>query len=354
MRLLSPLLRQVVYPSLRGTGCFRGGNPRLPVVITYHGVMPQGFSSRDDTPDGPLLAADRLQAQLRVLKKDYDPICPEEFLRWLKYDDPLPRRAVLLTCDDGLLNHERELLPILREEQLHCIFFVTSNSLSEIPGMLWYVELYLMLKETMKSRLRVRFEGKTWDELLGNQSQRRALWLKLMAELSELSEPDRKSWMQQASSELGLCNLADSCLADPVFRKRFALMGKSELATLRENGMTIGAHTVSHPILAKQTFASAKHEIGEARQALSNFLDEPVWAMAYPFGYPRSASPRDYDLAKQAGFECCFLNYGGPVLPESPRFALPRVHITNEMELAEFEAHVSGFHWRLSEVVRGA
>jgi len=353
MRLLSPLLRQVVYPSLRSAGCFRGRGSRLPAVITYHGVMPKGFS-RDDIPDGPLLAGERLRAQFRVLKKNYDPIHPEEFLRWVKYGEPLPGRAVLLTCDDGLLNHQREMLPILQEESLHCIFFVTGHSLSEMPRMLWYVELYLMLRETRTSRMRFVFDGKTWDEPLGNRSQRRALWLRLVAELSELDEPARKAWMQQASTELGLTSLAGSYLADPALRSRFALMGKSELTTLRDAGMTIGAHTVSHPILAKQSLASAEQEIGEARQALTNFLDAPVWAMAYPFGYPGSASPREFELVKRAGYECAFLNYGGPVAPDSPRFALPRIHITNEMELAEFEAHLSGFHGRLSEALRGA
>jgi hypothetical protein len=28
----------------------------------------------------------------------------------------------------------------------------------------------------------------------------------------------------------------------------------------------------------------------------------------------------------------------------NPLFALPRVHVTGSMRLAEFEAHVSGFH----------
>ena len=50
-----------------------------------------------------------------------------------------------MSCDDGLLNHVTSMLPILLEEQLKCIFFVTGASLSEAPAMLWYTELYLML-----------------------------------------------------------------------------------------------------------------------------------------------------------------------------------------------------------------
>jgi hypothetical protein len=38
------------------------------------------------------------------------------------------------------------------------------------------------------------------------------------------------------------------------------------------------------------------------------------------------------------------MNYGGGFRPVSSRFAIPRVHVTADMTLGEFEAHVSGFY----------
>jgi hypothetical protein len=66
----------------------------------------------------------------------------------------------------------------------------------------------------------------------------------------------------------------------------------------------------------------------------------PVWALAYPFGE---------DMAAQAGFTCAFLNMEGGLGADTPRFALRRVHVTADMSLAEFEAHVSGFYRALRE-----
>ena len=52
-------------------------------------------------------------------------------------------------------------------------------------------------------------------------------------------------------------------------------------------------------------------------------------------------------MAQEAGFECAFMNVGGGFGAPLPKFALPRVHVTADMGLAEFEAHVSGFQQAL-------
>jgi hypothetical protein len=73
-------------------------------------------------------------------------------------------------------------------------------------------------------------------------------------------------------------------------------------------------------------------------------LDKPVWAFAYPFGDFESVTPQVLEMAKEAGYQAAFLNTGGGLGADTPRFAIPRVHVTATMNLGEFEAHVAGFH----------
>jgi hypothetical protein len=73
-------------------------------------------------------------------------------------------------------------------------------------------------------------------------------------------------------------------------------------------------------------------------------LDRVIWALAYPFGDAGSITQREQEMAERAGFKCAFLNFGGGLGAGNPPFALPRVHVTGDMGLAEFEAHISGFH----------
>jgi hypothetical protein len=97
-------------------------------------------------------------------------------------------------------------------------------------------------------------------------------------------------------------------------------------------------------MLSQLSSEAAWRDISESRCRLGQAVGQPVWALAYPFGYPRSVTRRERRMAEQAGFTCAFLNAGGGFGAAGPRFALPRVHVSAEMNLAEVEAHVSGFY----------
>jgi peptidoglycan/xylan/chitin deacetylase (PgdA/CDA1 family) len=117
--------------------------------------------------------------------------------------------------------------------------------------------------------------------------------------------------------------------------------------------MSIGAHSLSHPILARAPEDVAWREISESRSVLEKALGQTVWAFGYPFGNAATVTARDLRLAEQAGFRCAFMNAGGGFGAKINRFALPRVHVTAEMSLAEFEAHISGFYRSLRKRLLG-
>ena len=104
----------------------------------------------DPDLDGSLVTAEAFRRQIRLLKNRYNVISPEQFLGWLEWDEELPPRAVLLTCDDDLRNTLTEMVPVLQEHRLSCLFFVTGASLHEVSSMLWYEQLYLMFLATKK------------------------------------------------------------------------------------------------------------------------------------------------------------------------------------------------------------
>src|SRR6267378_5661845 len=144
MRIVSPLLKGALYPLLAKAGAFRRSSAKGLAVVTYHGIRPAGYEPVDPVLDGNLIRADMFRRQLQLLKAHYSLISPEEMLRWRAGGAELPPRAVLLTCDDGLLNNLTEMLPILEEEKLRCLFFVTGASAGEERGTLWYEELFLI------------------------------------------------------------------------------------------------------------------------------------------------------------------------------------------------------------------
>jgi peptidoglycan/xylan/chitin deacetylase (PgdA/CDA1 family) len=366
MRLVSPVLHRVLYPALGGAGYFhsRFSSSSIVSVISYHGVLTPAYESRYGSLDNTLVKQTSFRSQLQLLKKNYNVIAPEQFLGWLRGEEQLPDRAVLLTCDDGLFNHLACMLPILQEESLKCLFFVTGGSLYSIsdstPKMLWYMELYLMLMQAPRRDTPLTLQGIAISRISDYRVQRETLWQELMKTLSRLDAAARLEFMEEVAEKLGLPSAWRARqLDDPLLRDRFRLLDLSELRRLADMGMAIGAHTLSHPVLAEQDSEMVRVEISECRQAIEKALRQPVWAIAYPFGTASSVGSREYGFAEAAGYECAFMNVGGafdrtssnrtPVNPTAlkpalPRFAFPRIHVTAEMSLTVYEAYVSGFH----------
>jgi peptidoglycan/xylan/chitin deacetylase (PgdA/CDA1 family) len=344
MRIVSPLLKRGVYPVLAGAGVFRRAAGKGLAVVTYHGIRPAGYEPVDPALDGNLITADVFRRQLRLLKARYTVISPEEMRSWCEKGGEFPPRSVLLTCDDGLLNNLTEMLPILEEEKLRCLFFVTGASAGEERGTLWYEELFLIFLRAPAGYFAISCEGVEVAGELGARAQRLTVWWDSVKRLSRLDAEGRRTFLQLARSHFGLSHAAKSGRVDDPGSCRFSLLTRTEIRRLAGAGMTIGAHTISHPMLSKAPPELAWTEIAEIRTRLEAILGAEVWALAYPFGSPESVTPEVVAMAKKAGYHAAFLNFGGGLGVELPPYAIPRIHVTTDMNLGEFEAHLSGFY----------
>jgi peptidoglycan/xylan/chitin deacetylase (PgdA/CDA1 family) len=370
LRFVSPALKHVVFPLLSKSGYLRHAAGAGPAIVTYHGVFPAGYKVRNSALDGNLVHADSFRRQLRLLKKHYQVISPERFLQWSQGELVLPSRSILLTCDDALRSTLTEMVPILRELDLSCLFFATGASADKMPSspmlwpMLWYEELYLMLLEASDPIvLGLPEAGISLGPIASNAKH--SAWWNLVERLSQFNGQSRPGFLDQIRAQLGLAgDWRSRFVQDLSLAARFLILDRDGLQQLTAAGMTIGAHSLSHPILARTSEELAWQEISESRSVLENALGQMVWAFAYPFGNAATVTWRDLKFAEQAGFRCAFMNVGGGfgskmigakivdtkiVDTKINRFALPRVHVTADMSLSEFEAHISGFYRSLRQ-----
>jgi peptidoglycan/xylan/chitin deacetylase (PgdA/CDA1 family) len=205
------------------------------------------------------------------------------------------------------------------------------------------------------------YEGIEIRGELQSHEQRRGVWWDMVKKLSRVNAETRRAFVKNSAQQLGVHRINDDRTSldlkngveerDSAQVRRFGLMTVRELRTLAAAGMTIGAHTMSHPLLSQMAPELAQAEIMECRIKLAAALQTNVWAFAYPFGDAASVTPQVLAMPKEAGYDAAFLNVGGGLGAELPPYALPRLHVTAEMSLSEFEAHVAGFYSRLQRHV---
>ncbi len=120
-----------------------------------------------------------------------------------------------------------------------------------------------------------------------------------------------------------------------------------ETALLRDAGMEIGSHGMSHEILSGKTEGELRRELAESRRLLGEKLGLEAEFFSLPRGYLPPALPR---LARLAGYYgLCTSRPGFNILQTDP-FRLRRFSIRTGVPREEFRALLSGRGWRYGKI----
>jgi len=109
--------------------------------------------------------------------------------------------------------------------------------------------------------------------------------------------------------------------------------------------VAIGAHSLTHAMLAKHDAATARREIEQSRAILEQRLGREIRHFAYPVGDPGSAGARDFAICRELGFASAVTTRPGMIFPEhcDHLLALPRLSVNgNWQEEAFIDVLLSG------------
>lgn len=224
-------------------------------------------------------------------------------------------RFVVLTFDDGYRDNRDHALPVLRKHGAPWTMFVTTDYASG-RGSLWWIEL----EEAIRASARVSAGGRNYPT--ATLAEKNAAFAAIYAELRGGPEPR----LREVTAEL--CRKAG---VDTAALVRSLCLSWEELGALAgsEPKLTIGAHTLSHPMLAKWDGDTAGREIVEAKAEIETRLGRDVLHLAYPVGDPTSAGRREFELAQEAGYATAVTTRPGHLFTghRDHLTALPRVSI---------------------------
>jgi peptidoglycan/xylan/chitin deacetylase (PgdA/CDA1 family) len=294
-------------PAARGSG----------VILMFHHVRPA--PPRDFAPNRLLeITPEFLDVTLAMLHSTgFDLIAMDDLPSRLQ-DGRDARPFAVLTFDDGYRDNVEHALPVLRRRAAPWTLFVTTD-FADGKGRLWWLELERAVAGL--DRLRVQLDGETIDLPCRTGAEKRAAFATVYWRLRAGPEERLRSVIAR------LCEAAGVDAGDLA---RDLCLGWDELRALAtEPGVTIGAHTLTHPMLAKHDEAAARREIAASKSQIEERLGQPVRHFAYPVGDPTSAGPREFRLAREAGYATAVTTRPGHVFPEHAAHlhALPRVSV---------------------------
>jgi peptidoglycan/xylan/chitin deacetylase (PgdA/CDA1 family) len=111
------------------------------------------------------------------------------------------------------------------------------------------------------------------------------------------------------------------------------LMSWDDARRINRDGMGLGAHTQTHPLLPDLEPEQVDAEVGGSRRALERELGERADAFAYPFG---QWNERTAQVVAEAGFACALTARPGRNCAATPSHALRRVEVRGDDSLLRF------------------
>lgn len=295
-----------------------GREARLSILI-FHRVLAEPDPLFPDEPD-----ATRFDQILKWATAWFNVLPLDEAARCLR-EGSLPARAAAITFDDGYADNYTQALPILQRHGVSATFFVASGFLD--GGRMWNDTVIEALRNTTLSVLDTGLDGLR-ELSLGDIDAKRHAMHRLLAAVKHMQPDERLETVERIASHCAV-TLPDDLM-----------MSSAQLRALRASGMIIGAHTVSHPILAVTSLEQAREEIESGKAHLEQLLGEPVRLFAYPNGKPGSDyRPVHVNMVRELGFEAAVSTHWGANTRDSDPYQLLRFTPWDRNKL-RFGAHL--------------
>jgi peptidoglycan/xylan/chitin deacetylase (PgdA/CDA1 family) len=299
----------------------------LGAVLMFHHVRP--YEPRPFEPNRILEITpeflDAVLARVTALGYEIVPLAdvPDRLRR--------PRgRFVCLTFDDGYRDNLVHALPVLEKHKAPFTIFVTAG-FADRTATLWWSDL----AEALERMPEAEIAGQRMP--LPSPTQQQAAFGAAMAA------------MRHGDAEI-IARLVAAAGVDSAERVDRFCLDWTEIAALdRLDLCTIAAHSLTHPLIALLDRAGAQREIVDSKRRIEEKLGRPVQHFCYPVGDPGAAGPREFEIAREAGFATALTTRPGVLFPEHADHlhALPRLSVNGlHQSVAEFDALLSGaaFH----------
>lgn len=303
-------------------------------VLTWHRV-----DRPDENPhlyDGVHSATpEAFQTQIQMLSQRFQFVSTDQVVRAIQGDEPLPPRAVLITFDDAYAGFQDYAWPILKRYRAPVILFVPTSFPDHPERRFWWDQIHWSISTTTKSSLQT-----TANVLpLQTKSQRAKAASIVMAEIKSLPHDQAMAYVAHVQDELQVAAVPNNILS------------WRELQQLAADGVTLGAHTHTHPMLNRISLEAARKEVVRSRNEIEQHTGIRVNTFAYPAGGYREELAQ---MLAEESFDLAFTTERGlNVIGACNPLLLQRINVGRRSSLNVLRVQMHGWMRKRRQLKNG-
>ena len=276
-------------------------------ILTYHRLeSPQLFD-----------------AQMNYLAEHYEVVSMQDLVDAYQRGKRLPPRAVMVTFDDAYCDFAEEAWPILKRYHLPVTLFVPTAYPDHPERLFWWDRLYASVMKTARLDALDTEIGRL---PLATAKERLQTYKRLRNYVKSLPHQTAMVWIDRICDTLGApLNQND-------------ILGWDALRQLAKEGVTMGVHTQTHPLMNRiapdQMRSEAEGALHDLMREIGNIL--PVFA--YPSGGFNATA---IQVLEDLGFIAAFTTLRGiNEVGKDHRLCLRRINVGQRTSLAVLRAQL--------------
>ena len=278
-------------------------------TVMYHYVRPINISK---FPGLKALDLQEFKNQISYFKKHYNFITTTDLILFKNHKIKLPKNPLILTFDDGYVDHYKYVFPILKKNKINGTFFPVAKSILE-NKILNVNKIQLLLTNTNKLNKIISYMEK-------------------MIELSDLNKKSLKFYKKKYSNfkrnrfdipkvnyikrllQVGLHPQLRKKLLDFLFKKYVTsdekdlaknfYLSQKNLKEMANYGMEVGGHGYEHHWLNNLTMKEQKKDINKSFKFIDKVKNKnQKLIFCYPYG---GYNPNTITILKSLNFDAAF------------------------------------------------
>jgi peptidoglycan/xylan/chitin deacetylase (PgdA/CDA1 family) len=276
-------------------------------ILTYHRV-----------PDGEVFGE-----HMRYLRSHYNVVGTHDLLEVYGRQRTLPPRSVMVTFDDAYRDFADQAWPVLKGLGLPVTVFVPTAFPDRPEKLFWWDRLEYAFRGTPR---RDELSTRAVRLPLGTDGERE----QSLSRVKFLLKDCRPSELEELTAEI--------CASLEGPPPSHEVLGWADLRRLAREGVTLGAHTRSHPLMSRITLEEAREEALGSLADLRREIGEVPPIFAYPDGRHNQAA---VEAVRGAGFALAFTTRRGTNdLSRADPLQLRRINISRDARLPVLRARL--------------
>jgi len=302
------------------------------VCLMYHSITDKKPVANQLNPILDIgVHKENFEEQIQYVAKNYNCIDLPTAVELLK-KNRLPKKSVVITLDDGYKDNLTIALPILKKYNVPATIYITTGLIDRMSTFWWFEQSDIINKN---SEISFVFNNNNYYFNLKTFEKKLATYAELNQLFKTLDLQQQNDLMQQLRKD-------NSTKYD---YSEHILTWPEVIELSKENLITIGAHTINHPVLSRLNESQTKDEIILSRKLIENKIQASVEHFSYPYGGINEAGDREYNMARESNFASAVTTTCGYLQNNNANslYALPRIGVNFTDNMNDFKFKLSGF-----------